>query len=434
MGNNTLNVISFFMKFFNNYKFLWRISRIPRELFIFSKDLDLWVWELDFLTKLFNFSNFSEIKPNLDNFSKKAWTSKRSYQDIIKKLKNKGYLEVCQNRSDRGYFETNTYNINGLFSAINQLKDQDKQLVLDFNTKFSFWEGSSTLESNCVVCSPRVLDFFQKELKISQKENLVLKYLFWYTDDNYISEVSLNIIAKTTCISRQTLTRAIKWLSEKGLIIIKEQFVGHWRKIRYKNRYDLKPLLEQLNELERQKVEKKLKEQWKWKDYNQKRTYSRINKKVEEKEIKQEKKQENNQTRNQERINYIKNEIFRLKPRLKSKYWKLADHIRSLELELNELKNNNIQKQSLSSLISDRLSKLSQKKSISTSWEIIKARNICERVCWNWEKNKNLYIKAVRFFPNTVERYAITSIEKAKKSKENYFSVCLKKDFQKLQV
>ena len=93
---------------------------------------------------------------------------------------------------------------------IDERKKEENQLSLNLSNTFSFWEESSTLAYTCLAYTPRVLDFFQKELKVSQKENVLLKYLFWYLDNDFIAEVSLNIISKTTCISRTTLTSAVK--------------------------------------------------------------------------------------------------------------------------------------------------------------------------------------------------------------------------------
>ena len=426
------------MKVYEKYKFLTRTTRIPREVFTYSKELWLKIWDLDFILKVLNFSHFEKICPNLQNISEKSGTTKRTFQNSMKKLKEKGFLSVSQSREESGSFSTNSYDLWGLFTIIDERKKEENQLSLNLSNTFSFWEESSTLAYTCLAYTPRVLDFFQKELKVSQKENVLLKYLFWYLDNDFIAEVSLNIISKTTCISRTTLTSAVKWLSDKWLITVKEQFVWYGKKIRYKNRYDLKPLLEKLNELERQKVEKKLKDQGRWIDYSKQRKHAWVsnnNTSDTEKEnidIPTYKKQ----PKNTERINFIKNEIFRLKPTITSKYWEVANNIRELEQELNELQNNDMNKQSLAFLMSQRFKKIKSaiSNNIISDPNTIKAREICNKLWWNWQRNRNFYIKSVRLFPNTVERFVATSWEKSRKSKENYFSVCMSKEFEKLET
>jgi DNA-binding MarR family transcriptional regulator len=435
MGNNILILFLFYMRIYEKYKFLNRTTRLPRELFTYSEKLWLKLWDIDFIFKLFNFSHFEKISPNLQIIADQSGMTKSSFQSSMKKLKEKGYLKVSQNRWKKWAFWTNTYDLSGLFNIINKMKKEEVQLSLNFYNKYTLWKWPNTLELGCPVHVPRVLDFFQKDLSVSQKENVLLKYLFWYLDENFISEVSLNIISKTTSISRSTLTSAIKWLSAKGLIIVKEQFVWYGKKIRYKNRYDLKPLLEQLNELERQKVENKLKDQGRWIDYSKQRKHSWISENTANEEENIEIPKYTKKTKKYERINFVKNEIFRLKPQIRSKHSEIAIQIREFEQELSELQNNDTIKQSLAFLVGERMRKIKSKKGthVINQGEIIKAKEICSKLCWNWQRNRNFYIKSVRLFPNTVDRFVASSWEKSRKSKENYFWVCMSKEFQKIR-
>jgi len=240
----------------------------------------------------------------------------------------------------------------------------------------------------------------------------------------------LNYTSKTTPLTRRSLQRIINTLTEKKLIIIKEQY--HWRsKIRTRNRYDIKPLLWKLNQLEKKKVENKLIEQWKWKDY--KREYKSINNTYDPSLPKSKPK-----IVNKERVLFLENEIRRLQPELLSKYSETAELIREYQSELSLLKHSTVDN-SIWTLIWDRFEILSKSREEPRRVEekcpehVIKAKFICDKLRWNWNKSSNFYIKSVLLLPNTVDRFVSTAYEKARK-KECYFTTSVSKEFRKLKL
>ncbi len=412
------------MKIFKKFKFLNRFSKIPRDIFSHSKELNLSSRDLDVIFKIQNFIiGKNDIIPNLTKIAERSWTSIRTFQRSLNDLKERWYLEVLKRKDEVGKFTTNSYKIDWLFSKLDILNNQT---YMDFDNECIFWTESSGLDNCSFVLVPKTLDFFQKKLNISINENLFLKYLLWYIDDNWVSEISLNYTTKTTPLTRKTLQRCVKSLEEKWLIVIKEQF--HWKtKIRRRNRYDLKPLLEELNELERARVEEKLKEKWKWKDYSKSRTHNLSELSSTSTEGKEE-----NSFNNKERILFLKNEIFRLQSNLTSKYSETADTIRQYQQEINELEHNSIKSGLISHLMQKRLDVL------SNSWDKhsefgYRAKILCDKLNWNWNKSFNLYIKAVKKLPWTVDRFVWLALEKAK-NREKYFAKCVSKEFRKLEL
>ncbi len=425
------------MKFWKKYKFLSRTTALSKHIFSNSKKLWLKTSDLDFIFKLLNFSHFWTINSNLQILSKKSWTSKRTFQNTIKKLKEKWYLQIIQKRHSNWLFSTNSYDLSWLFNAVKNVSD-NKQLRINFAEEKPFWKLSSTLELGCATYVPKVLDCFQKSLNITSNENVFLKYLFWYIDNDWISEISLNYATKTTSFTRTLLSKMVKELSEKGLIIVKEQFFWTW-KIRIRNRYDLKPLLDHLNELERKKVDILLKKKGKWLDYNSQNikpkelvglSQSLSNKNTNQKNIKI-----NNQ--NESKIRFLENEIRRYQSNYFSKYSQTAEIVRTYQKELSELKYWNINNNKLNNLVLNRInnirnSKTGNRTKISKE-NYIKAEYTCNKLWWNWNKSFNLYIKAVKKLPWTVDRFVWLALEKAK-NKEKYFAKCVSKEFRKLEL
>jgi len=411
------------MKIFKKFKFLNRFTKIPRSIFTQSKAINLTKQNLDIIFKLLNFYiDNNEITPNLTKLSERSWISIRTYQRAFSCLKEKGYIEINKRKDLKGKFTTNSYKLDSLFSKIDSLSNQ---LYIDFESNNIFWAKSSTLANCSFIAVPKALDFFQKEIDLWCEENLFLKYLFWYLDDDWISEVSLNIIAKTTPLTRKSLQRAVVSLQEKGLIKVSEQFYAR-TKIRVRNRYDLKPLLKKLNTLERLKVENKLKEKGIWKDFTKERKYRTVE--VKQKEIKKKESTFNNR----ERIAFLKNEIGRLQPQLRSKYSEIAELIRQHQLEINELKFSSAKENSIANLVKKRLKNIKPDDDVhSDVW--YRAKMICEKLNWNWNKSFNLYIKAVKKLPWTVDRFMWYALEKGVK-KERYFATCVSKEFRKLEL
>jgi len=417
------------MKIFTKYKFLNRFARIPRTIFTSSKGLNLSMSELDAIFKLLNFDiNNTNITPNLTLLSERAGTSIRTFQRAFSKLKEKELLSIEQLKNNEGKFWTNSYNLSWLISKIELLSSN--QLAFQFDSEGAFWAESSLLYTQWFIAVPKTLDFFQKELDLDTKEIIFLKYLLWFIDDSWIAEISLNYTSKTTPLTRRSLQRIINTLTEKKLIIIKEQY--HWRsKIRTRNRYDIKPLLWKLNQLEKKKVENKLIEQWKWKDY--KREYKSINNTYNPSIPKSKPK-----VVNKERVLFLENEIRRLQPELLSKYSETAELIRGYQSELSLLKHSTVDN-SIWTLIWDRFKMLSKSREKPRRVEeecpehVIKAKFICDKLRWNWNKSSNFYIKSVLLLPNTVDRFVSTAYEKALK-KECYFTTSVSKEFRKLKL
>lgn len=412
------------MKIFEKYKFINRFSKLPRDIFTKSKTLNLTCLELDIVFKLLNFKiNENDIYPNLNKISERSGTSVRSYQRAFSSLKEKGYLSISQNKDENGRFSVNTYNMDWIFSIIDTLS---KQLYIDFNTNRIFWDKSSNLGNCSFIAVPKILDFFQKKLDINQKELLFLKYLFWYIDDNWISEISLNQISKTTPLSRTILQKLVSSLSDKWFIKVKEQY--HWRsKIRVRNRYDIKPLLNKLNELEREKVEWKLKEKWLWKDFTKTRKHRNLSTFSDKENTKNK-----NKINKQERVFFLENEVRRLQLDVFGKDSESAKLIREYQNEINSLKYWDIDSNSIWNLIKERFKKVDSVTDFNSDvW--YQAKLICDKLNWNWNKSFNMYIKAVKYLPWTVDRFVWCSLEKAK-YKERYFAKCISKELKKLNL
>lgn len=415
------------MKIFKDKKFINRFTQNPRKLFEYSKRLSMDIWCLDIIFKLLNFNHFDENKANLTNISDRSWTSIRTFQRSLKKLDSTGLIKIQRNKDNKWKYTTNTYDLSWVFVAVEKISDEEKQLSLFEDSSECFWKKSSTLGSLGMSFSPRVLDFFQKELDITQSENVFIKYILWFTDDKWITEISLNYTAKTTPFTRSSLTKIISSLEKKWLLSVKEQFCAKtWYRVR--NRYDINPLMQKLNELERKKVEKKLKSQWKWKDYNSNRKSKPID--IIIKEEGSDKSKIDSSIKN-ERINFLHNEICRLQRNLSSKYSEEADLIRQYQKELSDLKYK--KEKSFSELIKERVLNAANNNGKVWNNDLYRAKDICLKLNWSWDKSRNFYIKAIKLFPNSVDRHVVTSIEKAKFSKERYFLRTVSNLFKKLE-
>lgn len=405
------------MKIFSKFKFLKnRITQIPRSVLKNSRDLWLSYWELDIILKLLNFSHFSEIFPNLTELSKQTWVSVRTYQRDLSSLEDKWLLSFSQRRTKEGYFSTNNYDLSWLFKKIEEIKGNNQLSIFDV-----FWEESNI--PGGFILSPRILDFFQKELNIDRKEILVIKYLFYYIDQTWMSEISLNYISKISPLSRTSIQKAIKTLVDKSLIEVKEEFSWRWVKLR--NKYFLTPLLKKLNNLEKNKVEKILKEQWKWKDFTKSRLKGEIKQKQDNKEV------------ISNRIIFLENEILKLQSCIISKNSSSAEKIREYQLELNDIKYKPLSNNSLSNLLLERFSNIKKIKDVEKNWkskyskdQYRKAKNICDSLKGDWNKNSNFYLKAVSVCETTIDRYVWMTKENAK-NKERYFLTCVSKVFKK---
>lgn len=412
------------MKIFKKFKFINRFAKVPREIFSQSKALNLSTQDLDVIFKLLNFSiSGSKINPNLSKIVERSGTSIRTFQRSFSVLKEKGYLEIQHNKDEKGRFTTNSYNINGLFNKLDSLNNQ---LYIDFDSNSIFWARSSALNKCSFIATPKALDFFQKKLNLSCKETIFIKYLFWYINDEWFSEISLNITAKTTPLSRTILQKLVKSLQEKELLWVKEQF--HWRsKIRIRNRYDLNPLLKALDKLEKKKVEEKLKEKWLWKDFSKERKFRSVSPKIETK-----RKNKKIKIKTKERMDFLKNEIQRLQPKLISKNSEVAEIIRQYQTEYTELKYCSSEENNIWSLIKSRLESL--KNNVGDHSEFwYRAKLICDQLNWNWKSSFNMYIKAVKLLPGTIDRFVGHSLEKGI-NKERYFATCVSRELQKLKL
>lgn len=411
--------------FLSKLKFVNRFTRIPRK--IFDKKLELSFQEIDMILKLLNFQVFwSTVKPNLTVISENSWVSIRTYQRVLKSLREKNLISIEQNRSKEGLFDSNNYDMSGIF---NTLSADDKQLSLDsfFDRKdpLSYWEESSAL-SVCFI--PRALDSFQKELDLDSKEVVFIKFLLSRTDADAVSEISLNWVAKYTVFKRATLSKIIKSLSDKWLILMKEQYV--WKsKIRTMNRYDLKPLYRKLNDLEKKKVQEKLEKEGKWVDYTKQRKKWEIE--ISTVPAYTPKKKQNVE----ERIWFLENEISRLQ--WASYIWKnssVADTIREYQKELNDLKYTPLTTGSLGSIVAQRYEHIKALKHDSrSSDDLHKALEICQKLRGNWDKTRNFYLKAVKMLPRTIDGYVATTLELSNKSKERYFTKMVSKILQKVE-
>lgn len=425
------------MKNFNSYKFINRFTQLPRVSFSHSKAMNMKIKDLDIVFKLLNFYKESfEINPNLSQLSEKSGTTTKTFQRIFSKLKKESYLKIKQNKDTNWYFSTNTYNLDWYFEKLIALQGQNKQLTLDFNCDSnSFWWKSKSLHCLWFIAVPRALDFYQSELDISASENVFIKYLFWYINQYHSAEISLNIMAKTTCFSRKTLQNIVKSLSEKWIIKVSKKIVsGTWRM--QVNRYHLRPLLEKLNNLEKLKVENKLRARWTWKDY--KREHRSIKKSNNVTEKIQEKTYNNSNTR---RI-FIQNELLRLKTIINITDTKIYNQIQWYEAELKILNGFSNGENNLSAILENKFKHLQKNRTTDTKVnvsyisknDLIKAQNICKELRWNWKKSANFYIKAVTKFPNSIDRYVASAKELAKWPKENYFMTCVSKEFKKLNT
>lgn len=413
------------MYFFKKFKFLWRTTKVPREIFANAKEIWLTYQELDVVTKLLNFKiDDNEIRPNMTALAERAWVSLRTFQRVIKKLEQKELLTREQIRASDWSLGNNVFDLKWLFK---KLDNSISQLYMNFYNWKIIWSEATNEKNISYFTVPKALDFFQKELDLTTKDVVFIKYLFAYIDKDFKSNVSLNYISKTSCMSRTTLTRAVKNLEKLWLLEISAKY-HKLTKIRKKNSYNLLPLLERLNELERAKTESRVRAKWNWKDYateNAKRSHSVKNVvKIDVTETK-----ENSSFDKAARIDQLENEIRNLQVSLTSKDSPEAQKIRLCQDELSMLKYWDSEKNAFSSILMERYKNLKSNKRSGDNETYAKARLICERLAWNWERSRNLYVKAVKLLPSTVDRFVELTLEKAQ-HKEKYFSRCMAKEFQ----
>lgn len=421
------------MKFFKQFRFLNKLPNIPKMIFKYSKELKLTVTELDFIFKIYNYSHLENgITPSLSNMADRSWVSLRSLQRVSKKLQDKGILSVERRKDSEWKYQTNSYCINWLQEKLLEIDVYNTQLSMDFESHSIMWVESD-INRYGYIAKPRVLDYYQNELELTTQENVFITYLLGYIDNRWIAEVSLNYASRTTPFSRTKLSEIIKSLSNRWYIISKEQF--KWKgKYKKKNRYDLSPLMNKLNELERSKVEKILREKWEWKDYNTQRKAKWISNTF----VPEEKADKRDNRKIQKRREFLLNEISRFQSQYISKDSHEAQLVREYQQELNGLENESINNWSLKNLMMERFKKLKQKP--KTPWnnnlskfEFYEARELCKRTWWDWKKDFNFYIKSVKTFPNVYRKHLASAIELWKNT-DRYFKTCMWKEFTKLTI
>lgn len=402
------------MKFFEKYKFLKRTTKIPYD--IFTKSSSIWLkWrDLDLITKLFNYNHFNEgIFPDLNKLAKRSWYDIKTITRSTKDLEWKWLLKINKTNSNKKSFD--------LSNIYSEIVKQNNQLYINFDDN-SIGGLSNDLSELPYITIPKSLDYFQWKLWLKSWEIIFLKYLFWFLDTNLISNVSLNTISKITPISRTSLTSYIKNLESKWLIITKEVF--HWRtKIRKTNRYDLKPLLEKLNELERIKSKDAQIKNWTWVDYNKQRTHRTLS------EINLPKEKVISPEEKQDRMNYLENEIRNIKfNSYISKYSDDSCKIRAYEEELSNLKWDS--PSSFSDILRDRFNNLAEWSKSNLSSSELEAKDICDKLWWNWDRSRNMYFKAIKILWNSVYRHMTSAIELANNpsKRENYFATIIKNE------
>lgn len=402
------------MKVFEKYKFINRFTKLPRVLFLKAKEMGLSFGEFDILSKLLNYSHFETITPNLTDLSQKTWISVRTYQRSLSSLQEKGIIQVSQNKVN-GKFSTNSYDISAFFVLLQQASW--KQLTMDFD---SVWTDSSI--PGGFIFSPVILDSFQKELWVDQKECLFLKYLILYMDDWFNSEISLNYLSKISPLWRSTLTRVIQTLEEKWIIETIAQFSKKGR-IRTANMYNIKALFQKINELERKKVQKILEEKWEWRSKK-----PRVEELVWNIPETLNTPMHNTETR----IAFLENEINNLQNQCFAKNSQTAELIREYQEELSQLKYT--KPSTFADLILQRIKaqQVKQDKPEQKEWkakynphQYLQAHKLCDTLKWNWKQNSNFYLKIIATFPNTYERYQALAMDA--KIPERYFLVCLAK-------
>jgi len=395
--------------------------------------------ELDLILKIMNFNIvWNELFPQLKIMAQKSTTSistiKRSLSSLIKKW----LIKTERNRRSQWQFGSNNYNLDWIYNKIIELLDNEKQMSMNFDsinneseghTHFlKFWSLSKGLLSKGYISSPRALDDYQLQLNISVFESLIIKYLLWFLNKDGFAEVSLNYIAKILPISNSKIHDSIKSLEEKWLIKKIAQYIGK-TKIRSRSIYDLNPLLIALENCEKEKIKNKLIEKWLWKSYIRRPNLQAI-KKVD---------QDSNDL--EEKIANIDLKINELQKTNFSKFSPAAEEIRILEKERSDIITN---QKSWPSTIAELILKRFKNKIISEEREYsdeykqrqniyYEAKRICEMIGWDFDKNKPLYIKAVRVFPNSIDRYVWLTLERGRQ-KEKYFAKIISKKFKKYSL
>jgi predicted transcriptional regulator len=412
---------------------------IPRALIENVKHFGLSGSEIDFVLKLLAFNMNGVICPTIQALSARSGTSEKTYQRAAEELQRKGLITKIQQRGENWKLGSNNYDLSLLWNAVGErvVGSRGNQLsIFSFSLLDSadwsedggnsilsrFWESADTVLERGWAFFPRAIDTHQKVLSMSSFESVILKYLFMYADSEGVSSVSFTKMNEHLGFSKTKIVNSLQKLSLEGLIHT-EHSTKFGRKLR--NRYNLKPLVKKLEDLERVTVQTKLEGKGQWRDYSSRSI--RSIKATNPTQAALEKKRNSHVGR----VKEIDAEISNLKSHFFSKESEEASLIRVLESERSEILGWSTGMSSLKEILAARM------KSIPETYNSVdpvreEAQNICRRLRGNWSQNKRFYMKVVRNLGTTIDRFVASSNE-LWRNPERYFISSISKEMRRVK-